>query len=60
MPVDKTPSTATEARGGVRSLRTGFLRSFARTPEAIAAEVAGESLSYFALHGRRRSRGRFP
>jgi len=50
MPVDKTPSTATEARGGVRSLRTGFLRSFARTPEAIAAEVAGESLSYFALH----------
>ena len=35
-----------------RSLRTGFLESFERTPEAIACEVAGEVLTYADLHAR--------
>jgi len=35
-----------------RSLRSGFLESFEAQPDAIAVEVAGETLSYAALHAR--------
>ena len=35
-----------------RSLRSGFLESFERAPEAIACEVAGEALTYGDLHER--------
>lgn len=40
------------APGQDRSLRSGFLRSAERTPEAIAVEVAGEALSYGDLRER--------
>lgn len=38
--------------GTSRSLRSGFLRSCERDPQAIAVEVAGESLSYGTLRDR--------
>lgn len=41
-----------EDDGPDRSLRSGFLRSAARAPEAVAVEVAGEAITYGDLRER--------
>ena len=44
--------TEHEQAGTDRSLRSGFLRSADRSPDAIAVEVAGEALTYADLRER--------
>lgn len=52
MTSDQTKSAASEDRRELRSLRTGFLLSHDKSPNAVAVEVAGESLSYADLYQR--------
>lgn len=52
MTSDHTKSAASEKRRELRSLRTGFLHSHDQSPNAVAVEVAGESLSYADLYQR--------
>lgn len=52
MTSDHRKSAASEDRRELRSLRTGFLHSHDRSPNAVAVEVAGESLSYADLYQR--------
>ena len=52
MTSDHTKSAASEDRRELRSLRTGFLLSHDQSPNAVAVEVAGESLSYADLYQR--------
>ena len=49
---DHIKSAASEDRRELRSLRTGFLHSHDQSPNAVAVEVAGESLSYADLYQR--------
>lgn len=52
MTSDHRKSAASEDRRELRSLRTGFLLSHDQSPNAVAVEVAGESLSYADLYQR--------